>query len=96
MIANGVRVQKVLLYGSHARNDAHQDSDIDIIIVSDDFADKNLFERLQILGQARREVPEPIQAYGFTPSEIGDRLLSAFWEEIVEHEAVLIPAEALV
>jgi len=92
---NGVRVEQVLLYGSHAKNNSHEDSDIDVIIVSEDFANKNLLERLQVLGWARRNVPEPVQAYGFTPAEIHNRAVSAFWEEILDTEAISITAEIL-
>jgi predicted nucleotidyltransferase len=94
-MASGVRVQQVLLYGSHAKNTAHEDSDIDVIIVSEDFSNKNLLERLQVLGWARRDVPEPVQAYGFTPAEIRDRTVSAFWDEILDTQAVAITAEVL-
>ena len=59
---NGIRVEQVLLYGSHAKNAAHPDSDIDIIIVSENFIGKHLIERLQLLGWALRNVPEPIEA----------------------------------
>ncbi len=92
---HGVRVQQVLLYGSHATNTAHEDSDIDVIIVSEDFSNKNLLERLQVLGWARRNVPEPVQAYGFTPAEIHQRALSAFWDEILETQAISITHEIL-
>lgn len=93
---DGVRVQQVLLYGSHAKNTAHADSDIDIIIVSEDFAGKDLLERLKILGQAHRNVSEPIQAYGFTPEEVESREdLTAFWDEIIETEAIPITDQIL-
>lgn len=90
-----MQVQQILLYGSHARKEAQADSDIDIIVLSESFAGKNLLERLQILGLARRNVPEPVQAYGFTPHEVQRRELSAFWEEIVENEAIPITNEVL-
>lgn len=70
-------------------------ADIDIIVLSESFAGKNLLERLPILGLARRKVPEPVQAYGFTPQEVQQRELSAFWEEIVENEAIPITNEVL-
>lgn len=70
-------------------------ADIDIIVLSESFAGKNLLERLQILGLARRKVTEPVQAYGFTPQEVQQRELSAFWEEIVENEAIPITNEVL-
>ncbi len=40
---NGIRVKKVILYGSHAKGEFHKDSDIDVAIVSPDFG-KNRFE----------------------------------------------------
>ena len=33
----GVRFRKVILFGSYARNTAHQWSDVDLALVSDDF-----------------------------------------------------------
>lgn len=97
LIGDGIRVQQVFLYGSHAKNKAHRDSDIDIIVVSEDFKGKELLERLHILGWAQRDVSEPIEAYGFTPEEVQNRErdLSAFWEEILDTEAIPITEEVL-
>jgi len=94
---DGVRVQQVFLYGSQARNTAHEDSDIDIIIVSENFTGKQLLERLRILGWARRNVPESVEAYGFTPEEVENRErdLAAFWEEIIDTEAIPITNKVL-
>jgi len=97
LVNDGIEVQQVFLYGSHAKNRAHEDSDIDIIVVSENFTGKRLLERLQILGWARRGVPEPVQAYGFTPEEVENRErdLSAFWEEIIDTEAIPITNKVL-
>jgi predicted nucleotidyltransferase len=97
LAVDGVRVQQVFLYGSQAKNTAHEDSDIDIIVVSDAFNGKQLLERLRILGLARRDVPESVEAYGFTPEEVQNRErdLSAFWEEILNTEAISITDEVL-
>jgi len=54
---------------------------------------KNLLERLQILGQAHRDVSEPVEAYGFAPEEVKNHNLSAFWEEIIETETISITDE---
>jgi predicted nucleotidyltransferase len=88
----GVRVNQVFLYGSHAKNIAHSDSDIDLLIVSENFVGKNLLERLQILAKGLRDIDDPIEAYGFTPEEVQNRErdLSAFWEEILDTEAISI------
>ena len=46
---HGIRVEQVLLFGSYARGDYAESSDIDLIIVSDDWANTSLNERLSIL-----------------------------------------------
>ncbi len=46
---HGIRVKRVLLFGSYARGDYAESSDIDLIIVSDDWANTCLNERLSIL-----------------------------------------------
>lgn len=43
LIDKGVRIEKMILYGSHARGDATEFSDIDIAIISEDF-EKNKME----------------------------------------------------
>lgn len=66
----GIRPQKALLYGSQARGAATEDSDIDLIVVSGDFAGLNLRQRAEILGRAAAEIMEPVEARGYTPEEI--------------------------
>lgn len=41
-------VDKIILFGSRARNEGREDSDIDFIIVSDDFEGKKSFKRSPI------------------------------------------------
>ena len=38
----GLNIQKAFLYGSFARNDARADSDIDIMLVSENFDSNNI------------------------------------------------------
>lgn len=49
---NGINVSKIILFGSHARGAATPESDIDIIIVSDDFEGKDLLARAQMTKDA--------------------------------------------
>jgi len=65
-----INSQKIILYGSYAKGNPREDSDIDLIIISDDFKDMNLRERLEILGIAAGRVFEPIEALGYTSKEI--------------------------
>jgi helicase len=69
------------LYGSYAKENPREDSDIDLIVISDDFKDMNLRERLEILGIASR-VFEPIEALGYTSKEIKQKK-ETFLEAII-------------
>jgi len=77
-----INSQKIILYGSYAKGNPREDSDIDLIVISDDFKDMNLRERLEILGIAAGRVFEPIEALGYTPKEIEQRKES-FLEVII-------------
>jgi predicted nucleotidyltransferase len=43
--ARGIKAQKVILYGSHAVGTSATPSDIDVVIISEDFAGKGYWER---------------------------------------------------
>ena len=56
----GIKVKRIILYGSHALGKAEEDSDIDLLVVSDSFKDMDLWERLCLLGRARIGIGRPI------------------------------------
>lgn len=78
----GIKPERMLLYGSYAKGMPKEDSDIDIIVISKDFKNKNLRERLELLGLAAGRVFEPIEALGYTPEEIETNKKGTFLEEI--------------
>lgn len=52
----GIRASKIVVFGSYAKNDLKQDSDIDIMIVSSDFKNKDLFGRVYLMRGIHREL----------------------------------------
>ena len=44
--ARGIRPLKVILYGSYASDSNREGSDIDIVVISDDFKYKSYWERI--------------------------------------------------
>lgn len=65
----GVKLQRVILYGSHATGTSMKGSDIDVVIISSDFATKTYWERIDILAEAIYEIFAPIEAVAMTPEE---------------------------
>ncbi len=64
-----IRVEQLILFGSHAVGTAREDSDIDVVVISPSFSDKSYWERIDILTEAIYEVFAPIEASAFTPEE---------------------------
>ena len=69
--AKSIRVNKLILYGSFASGQFKEGSDIDIVVISDDFAGKTYWERINILSDAIYEVFAPLEVVGMTPDEWG-------------------------
>jgi predicted nucleotidyltransferase len=79
----GVKPRQILLYGSYAGGAPREDSDIDVIVISEDFKTMNLRERLELLGIAAGKVFEPIEALGYTQEEIESHKKETFLETIL-------------
>jgi predicted nucleotidyltransferase len=84
----GIHPQRVMLYGSQATGTAREESDIDLIVISDDWESLNQRERLELLGIAAARILEPVQAQGFTSAEISQRKIMPFWEHILKETAI--------
>lgn len=82
---SGIKSPQIFLYGSYAKGNAREDSDIDLIVVSNSFERMNIRERLELLGVAAGKVFEPIEALGYTPDEIEANRTGTFLEEILAH-----------
>jgi predicted nucleotidyltransferase len=65
----GVRVKRIVLYGSYALGSSKECSDIDLVVISDDFEKMDLWERLTLLGRATAMTRKPIEAFGYTEKE---------------------------
>jgi predicted nucleotidyltransferase len=56
----GISVSQIILFGSSAKGKAREDSDIDIIIVSKDFRNKDIFEKAELTRGIHRELVKQI------------------------------------
>ncbi len=64
-----ITVEKLVLFGSYATGANKEGSDIDVVVISKDFAGKDYWQRTDILSDAIYEVFEPIEAIALTPEE---------------------------
>jgi predicted nucleotidyltransferase len=80
MEAESIRPQKIVLFGSHSTGTQREDSDIDLVVISKDFAGKGYWERIDILSAAISSVFQPIEATAMTPEEwqSGDSLIADY------------------
>ena len=66
-----IKVEKALLFGSAARGKMTEDSDIDMIIISDEFKEMDLIKRLVLLSclRGRKFLDWPMDILGYTAEE---------------------------
>lgn len=66
---HNIDVSRALIFGSLAEGQAQDDSDIDLLIVSSDFAPLDDEARLKLLYRASVGFPYDLHVYGVTPQE---------------------------
>ncbi len=69
----GLNIEKIVLFGSQANGEATAESDIDIIVVSGDFRNKDIFKRARLTKEAEistiRKFMIPFDILTMTPEE---------------------------
>ena len=65
---NDINVERVYLFGSHARGTATEDSDIDIAIISRDFKGDRFDDRRKLI-PLRRKIDRRIEPMPFVPED---------------------------
>lgn len=84
---NGLHVSKVILFGSQARGEATEESDVDIVVLSEDFRNKDIFERVRLTMDAEvltiKKFMIPFDIITMTPEEFesGSSLIGLYASE---------------
>jgi uncharacterized protein len=72
----GLDVQKIIVFGSQANGKYNAGSDIDIIVISNDFKNKDIFKRARLTKDAEimtiRKFMIPLDIVTMTPEELAD------------------------
>lgn len=65
---HNIRIEKVYLYGSFAKNKYHKNSDIDIVVISNDFQGIRFLDREKIV-PLRRKIDVRIEPMPYRPED---------------------------
>ncbi len=67
-MAEAANAERVILFGSHARGEADEDSDVDLLIIAE--SDLPRFKRSPPLYRLLRPYPFPMDLIVYTPQEV--------------------------
>jgi len=67
-----IKIQTIILYGSCAREDYQEGSDIDLIVISKSFSKIGYWDRIELLTDVIYELYEPIEAVAMSPEDWAD------------------------
>ncbi len=91
-LSRHVQLDRVLLFGSYARGQAGPDSDVDLLVVSDDFAHQDYLEALI---SVRRDLPPgrdfDVDILIKTPAQLAAAEPDSFLATILEDAVVVYP-----
>ena len=68
----GIRVEKMILFGSYSKGKATSWSDIDLCVISPEFGRKPWLE-VKKLNRLALEIDESLQPFPFNPSDLNDK-----------------------
>jgi predicted nucleotidyltransferase len=90
--AQGIKVSRIILFGSCASAKAKEGSDIDVAVVSENFKDMNLLKRLELIGLAlaKARIMEPIEALGYTEEELASKGEGTFLGDEIKLKGVQV------
>jgi predicted nucleotidyltransferase len=77
-------VSRIILFGSQAEGKFRAESDVDIVLISEDFKHKNIFKRLELIKEAEiatiKKFMIPLDVIMMTPEEFehGASLVSEY------------------
>ncbi|MGI6357211.1 MAG: nucleotidyltransferase domain-containing protein [Bacillota bacterium] len=92
LVAEQVPLNKVIFYGSHARGNAREHSDINLVVISPAFGRHKLRD-LRLLTGIAMECDDDITALPYGTSELQDLAPGTFLDEVLRTGKVVYPKE---
>ena len=69
-VENHIAIKQAILFGSVAKYSAKPESDVDLLILSDDFSNMDFDQRSSLLYRLSVGFPHNLHVYGLTPTEL--------------------------
>ncbi len=91
-LQEGLRLEAVLLYGSHAGGNPREWSDIDLAVISPDFEDTPLNKRQEMISRLTVHRYADIAPIGYPSSEYRNPGRHSFLREIIRTSKVVYQA----
>ncbi len=84
LMKSGIHIDSIALFGSAVTGKMDKDSDIDLIIISSDFINLDLFERAKLTMKPETETLKkfkiPMDILNLSPDEFNDSNLKMFYQ----------------
>jgi predicted nucleotidyltransferase len=90
----GYQPQRIIVFGSFARGDTHEGSDLDLIVIKE--TDERFFDRIGRVRDICADLRVDVRPFVYTPDELRQMLAagSAFLETALEEGVVAYDAAA--
>lgn len=82
LIKNNINPIKFIVYGSYAKGNINPWSDIDLVVIANNFGKRSKLERMEFLAKKAAEVDDSLEVLGYTEKEIENEKDSIFGEII--------------
>ena len=92
-LSSVVKVEAVILYGSHAKGAAGEGSDIDVAVISSDFEGRSTWDRQEIIARATVGRAYRLAPIGYPSSEYHNPGPHSFLREIIRTGRVVYEAQ---
>lgn len=92
-LKKGIRVEAIVLFGSYARGNPHEWSDIDLAVISPDFEGMPVWQRQKTIAKLTVERYPNLSPIGYPSSEYHNPGRHSFLREIIRTGVVVWPAE---
>lgn len=87
-----IRIEDAIIFGSTARDERLYNSDIDLIVISEDFKGMDFHERMVLLFRVWDHKTVTLEAFGFTKDEFQEKVRKSLWFKEIDKYGIKVSA----